>query len=72
MKILCSEGDRKQIWDPTKPDEVEDAKKSFKRMTKKGYKAYEVGNRGKKTNREVKEFDPALGQLIMVPAIAGG
>lgn len=72
MKILCSAGDRKQIWDPTKPEEVEDAKESFKRMTEKGYKAYEVGRKGKKTTVEVKDFDPSLGQLIMVPSIAGG
>jgi hypothetical protein len=72
MRILCSEGDRKHIWDPKINDEVEDAKKSFKRMIKKGYKAFEVGRGGKKSNREVKEFDPSLGQLIMVPVIAGG
>ena len=72
MRVLCGEGDRKQIWDPKVKDEVEDAKESFKRLIGKGYKAYEVDKKGNKTSREVTDFDPSLGKLIMVPQIVGG
>lgn len=72
MRILGPEGDKKEIWDPSNEDEVESARATFNRLTKKGYKAFEVGAGGKKSSREITEFDPDLGKMILVQPVAGG
>jgi hypothetical protein len=68
-------GDRHVHWDPTREAEVEDAKASFDFLTKeKGYFAYMVEEvKGKfKAGKQVKEFDPSIGRLILRPAMVGG
>jgi hypothetical protein len=61
------------MWDPDNDDEVEAARKQFEELVdKKGFSAFEVGARGKKTTRRVDNFDPDLGSLILVPVIQGG
>lgn len=72
MNILDSSGDTKVMWDPDNEDEVDAAKAQFNSLKKKGYTAFEVGRRGKKTEEKVDEFDPELGKLIMVPQMKGG
>ena len=72
MSILNHEGDTKVIWDPKNDDECEAAEEQFDSLMEKGFTAFEVGAKGKKTKRVVKEFDPDLGKLIMVPALQGG
>lgn len=68
-------GDRHVHWDPTRPEEVEDAKASFDFLVKeKGYFAYMVEEvKGKfKSGKQVKTFDPSIGRLILRPALVGG
>ena len=72
MSILNHEGDTKVIWDPENEDECEAAEEQFDSLMKKGFTAFEVGVKGKKTKQVVKNFDPDLGKLIMVPALQGG
>jgi len=73
MRVLDPKGDLKVIWDPENDDEVEAAKNQFNELVKeKGFAAFEVGLGGKKSNKHVRKFDPDMGKLIMVPAIAGG
>lgn len=72
MRVLDVTGDTKVIWDPDQRDEVDAAEEQFNSLTKKGYKAFEVGAKGRKTDHQVKKFDPELGKLILVPPIAGG
>ena len=73
MRVLDPKGDLKVIWDPENEDEVEAAKNQFDELVKeKGFAAFEVGLKGKRSKKQVREFNPDLGKLIMVPPIAGG
>lgn len=72
LRKLDKTGDTKIIWDPDKQDEVDAAEETFNRLIKKGYNAFEVGLRGKKTSRKVTKFDPNLEKLILAPALQGG
>jgi hypothetical protein len=72
MSILDSTGDTKVVWDPDNDDECDAAEAQFNSLLKKGFAAFEVGKKGKKTDEVVRKFDPELGKLIMVPAMQGG
>lgn len=72
MSILDSTGDTKVMWDPDNQDECEAAEAQFNSLKKKGYTAFEVGNKGKKSDEQIETFDPELGKMIMVPAMRGG
>lgn len=72
MSILNHEGDTKVIWDPENEDECDAAEEQFAILMEKGFTAFEVSKRGKKTAKVVKKFDPELGKLIMVPQLQGG
>ena len=71
IAIMGSAGDTKKIWDKNNPDEVEDAKESFKRLRKKGYLAFHVNKKGDK-GEQMTEFDPDAERMIMVPPMQGG
>lgn len=64
-------GETKIIWDPENNDEVENARRTFDDLRKKGFAAFAVGLTGKRTE-QVNEFDPSLRKLIMAPALRGG
>ena len=71
FQLMDETGDSKKIWNPDVPDEVEDAKESFKRLKKAGYAFFHVdakGNQGEQMN----EFAPRSGRYIAVKALAGG
>ena len=72
MRVLDTSGDTKVIWDPDNEDECDAAEAQFNSLKKKGFTAFEVGKRGKKSDERVDEFNPDLGKLIMVPAMRGG
>lgn len=72
MSYISKEGDTKVIWDPDNDDEVQNAKDQFETLIDKGFKAFEVGRKGRKTNDEVTKFDRNLEKLIFVPQAVGG
>jgi len=71
LVILDTTGDTKIIWDSENDDEIEAAKETFKKLTKKGYLAFKVKKGGDK-GEVVKEFDADAERLILSPPIAGG
>ena len=71
MSVLGADGDTKIIWDPDNEDEVENAEEQFDRLRDKGFSAFSVEKRGKK-GKQIREFDPDAGKIIMVPGAAGG
>ena len=71
MIVLDLTGDTKIIWNPDNPVEVDNAKKTFKRLKKQGYIAYEVRRTGGK-GEVVQEFDQQASKLIMAPQMVGG
>lgn len=64
-------GDTKVMWNPRDKDEVENARKSFDRLEKRGFRAFKVNKAGAAGER-LTAFDPAAEKIIMVPQLAGG
>lgn len=71
MAVMGMEGDVKTIWDRNNPDEVENARSTFKRLIAKGFSAFKVDADGEQ-GEVMREFDPNAEKVILVPAIAGG
>jgi len=57
MRFFDETGDRLLVWDSADPLEVQDAAKMFQDYIDKGWRAYAVGENGKKTKR-IFSFDP--------------
>ncbi len=66
------EGDVKTIWDRSKPEEVENAKRTFDDLRKKGYCAFRVTGKDGEKGEQMTEFDPTAERMIMVPQMRGG
>ena len=64
-------GDTKLIWDSDNQDEVDNARETFQKLSKKGYTAFAVKGKGEKGTK-LKEFDPTEERIIMVPPLVGG
>ena len=71
MRILDATGDTKLIWDPENADEVAAAKAQFDTLTKKGFKAFSVGAKGKQ-DELVTAFEADAEKLILIPPVKGG
>ena len=71
LAIIDTTGDTKVIWDANNADEVEAARATFEKLTKKGYKAFSVKDNGKEKDL-IKSFDASLEKIILVPPIVGG
>lgn len=71
MRIMSQNGDDRITWDTKFPKQVKEAGNKFKELVKKGYKACVPQSDGK-PGHEIKEFDPALGEVIMVPQTSPG
>jgi hypothetical protein len=71
MCVMDRTGDTRTIFDPDNPDEVEAARETFKKLTKKGYLAYRVKGSGDK-GEAMTEFDPTAGKIILTPPLRGG
>jgi hypothetical protein len=71
LAVMDRTGDTKIIWDKDKPDEVETAKDTFKKLKGKGYLAYSVKEKGAK-GEVIHEFDPDAEKIILAPQMRGG
>lgn len=72
MLVLDQTGDTKIIWDSENRDEVDNARRTFEDLTKKGYLAFKVkGEKGEK-GEQVRTFEAGLERLILVPPMVGG
>jgi hypothetical protein len=72
MTVMDHTGDYKIIWDSDKPDEVDQARKTFNDLKAKGYAAFKVTGKDGTKGEQTKTFDSHEERLIMVPAVAGG
>lgn len=68
LKVMSREhGDRPLNWDKGKKDEVDAARRDFDFLVReKGYHALT------KAGDRVREFDPSLEEVILVPQVVGG
>ena len=71
LAIMDHTGDTKIIWSRDNDDEIENAKRTFADLRKKGYAVFKVDKKGDKAE-QVHEFDPKVERLIFVPALVGG
>jgi hypothetical protein len=71
MRVMGIEGDTKLIWDSDNEIEVETARDTFNKLTKKGFKAFAVRKKGEQ-GEMVTEFDPDMEKIILAAPISGG
>ena len=71
MLIMDQTGHTRTTWDADNDDEVEMARETFKRMTKKGYRAFKVKKDGSE-GVQMQEFDPSAEKMILAPQLQGG
>ena len=71
MKILCEKGDERVVWDANNGHQAKQAKDRFIELLKKGYSAYSVDTKGKKSRR-IEEFDVEAEEILMIPPTAKG
>ncbi len=71
MQIMDPTGHTTVGWDVDVPDEVENARKTFTDMVRKGYQAFRVGTSGRQAER-LTEFDPTAEKMVMIPQLKGG
>lgn len=64
-------GDYHIMWDSTRKEEVEQAKKTFNEFKKLGWVAFSVTTKGDK-DEIIRDFDPEAEKIIMAPKAAGG
>ena len=71
LYAINHKGDTRISWDSDVEVEVKAARKQFDELTKKGYAAFGLAKRGAKGDR-IREFDPAMEEILLVPQMAGG
>ena len=66
-------GDTKTMWDKNNPTEVAVARAAFDAAKKAGAMIYKaVGKKGKPDGETLKEFDPSIERMVIVPQLVGG
>lgn len=64
-------GHIKEVWDSSKPEEVQHAKETYEKFTKKGYLAFRVKKNGDPGDK-LSKFDADAEMIILQPMLAGG
>ncbi|WP_136418662.1 hypothetical protein [Herbaspirillum sp. ST 5-3] len=71
MSIMDASGHKELKWKMGDPKEIAAAQETFDRLLEKGYSAFGSEQKAE-TKHVVKEFDPTLEELVMVPRTVGG
>lgn len=71
LHVMDRTGDTRIEWDPSRPDEVEMARKAFKVAKDKKYLTYRVRHDGT-AGELIREFDPTAERIIAAPQTVGG
>ncbi|TFW10311.1 hypothetical protein E4K72_01565 [Oxalobacteraceae bacterium OM1] len=71
MNIMDRSGHKELTWDTEKLEEILEAQQTFDALMRKGYTAF--GSKDKaETKRLVREFDPTMEEMVLVPKTVGG
>jgi len=71
MSIMDRSGHKQLKWNTDKLEEIAAAKETFDSLIKEGYSAF--GSKTKaETKHTIKEFDPTMEDVVMVPRTVGG
>jgi hypothetical protein len=71
MSIMDSSGHKQLKWDMDQVDEIASAQETFDRLVEQGYSGF-GSKRKAEAKQSLREFDPTLEELIMVPRTVGG
>lgn len=64
-------GDDVILWDKNDLQQIKEASEMFAKLKALGYAAFKVVN-GKKGGEFLKDFDPSVEEIMMIPATRGG
>ena len=65
-------GDTRMHWDPDNSVERNCAEEQFNTLKKKGFQAFRMDRKGRKSGEPISSFDPAAKEIIMCAPISGG
>lgn len=71
MNIMDRSGHKQLTWSTDRLDEIVEARETFDALMKKGYSAFGA-NQKEETKYLIKEFDPTVEEMVLVPKIVGG
>jgi len=72
LAITDETGDTKIMWSKDNADEVENARRTFNDMKKKGYQAFQVQGKKGDPGEQMKDFDEDAERIIFIKPQAGG
>jgi len=72
MCVMTGAGDTKILWDSSNRVEVDAARDHFNDLVKKRYLAFKAEGREGTRGSQIRDFDPNLERIIMVPPSVGG
>lgn len=65
-------GDTKLMWNSDNDDEVEAARATFDKLTKKGYVAFRAEGKDGHQGEKINKFDAEAERIILIPKMQGG
>jgi hypothetical protein len=71
MRVMGPMGDQKIAWDADDTSQVTKARTRFAELLSKGHRAFLMDVTGKK-GKQITEFDPSAGAILMIPQMVGG
>jgi hypothetical protein len=71
MSVMDSSGHKELKWSTDREDEMTMAKETFDNLIGKGYSAF-ASKKKMEAKHLIKEFDPTMEELVMVPRNVGG
>jgi hypothetical protein len=71
LRILGRSGDTRLAWNPAEADEVADVRRRFDEIVRDGYLVFELDD-DTREGRQVRSFDPQMGELRAFRPLAGG
>jgi len=71
MSIMDRSGHKQLKWNTDSQDEMTMAKETFDNLIGKGYSAF-ASKKKMETKHLIREFDPTMEELVMVPRNVGG
>lgn len=72
MAITDATGDTKILWSKDNQDEIDNAKRTFDDMKKKGYQAFSVVGKKGEQGEQMRTFDEDAERIIFTKQMAGG
>jgi hypothetical protein len=70
MNIMDHSGHKQLQWNIDELEEIAVARKTFDKLVSRGYSAF--GNHENEAKHLIRDFDPTMKEVVMVPVTVGG